>query len=211
MHTTLNIKTIAAIVLLMGVTCLIANDKVNEIYEKMSSRYASAETIKAGFVQMNHWQEEEIMLISEGQFLMDKERFALIYSRPEGQKIIVDKNVYIIEEKERRMIIAEADEQLSPIDKMHFYWGKSDVRLIEENDDAYILKIEPSSDEDTKSIIVTIEKENHFVRKIVYEDFSQNKVDFMFGDKVVNAKLDQSQFEIPNRDDYTVIDQTKEN
>lgn len=184
-------------------------EHLSNIYSRLTDAYDDVVTYQAEFVQHNYWDERQVTLQSEGIISFTQEIFALNYSKPEGQRVIIDSLAYIIDENEKTMIIAPIDEHINPIDIINRYWNVSRIYITKDTGDLLGINLLPEEDIDVESISVLIRKPGFIIRQVAYEDFDGNLVTFTFENEEINKSIDDRVFELPSRTEYSIIDQTE--
>jgi len=184
-----------------------SEDKLENIYQYLMNSYNVIDTYQADFIQYNHWEEHDITADSEGRIFITKNKYALDYYNPEGQKVIIDSLVYIIDEIEKTIIITMTDENINPIDIISTFWDKSSKDIKSKEAESIKIRLVPEDDPDIKNILITIKRPDYLITKIEYKDFENNRVKFTFLNETINEPIDKSVFIIPKKRDYSVFDQ----
>ena len=118
------------LLILLLPTLLIANEKALEkIYEKVLRTYSTINTYETSFVQENYWDEIDVYKTSEGKLYYDEENLLMNYSKPDGQKLLINQNSMTMYDpiSEQAIISDEVEIELRPDKLISHYW---DVYLV---------------------------------------------------------------------------------
>jgi len=201
------------LVLLLNIVVLLSDtlDNLEVIRQNLTNTYQSLSSYQADFKQINHWQEQQTQLVSEGVIFIEGEKFTLSYTKPGSQRIVIDDDkVYIIDDKDRTIIIAELQDHLNPVGIINLYWNKSKTAIKKETDKELVIILTSIEDPTIREIEVEVRKKDFMILRINYEDFDDNKVEFRFLNEKMNRQLDKKAFHIPLNEGYAIIDQSRD-
>ena len=183
---------------------LIANEKALEtIYEKVLITYSTINTYETSFVQENYWEEIDVYKTSEGKLYYDEENLLMDYSKPNGQKLLIDENSVTMYDQgsEQAIISDKIDIELRPDKLISHYWEMSGKELIDQFDDTIKIKLLTPQEE---KIIITIL--NNIVTEFNIMDKNKNYVIYKFLDIQINEALPDRIFELTLPEDTNIID-----
>ena len=185
--------------------------KMDMIYKDLLSNYQTIETLVAQFNQTNLWPDSEIAIESKGTIYISHDRVCLIYEEPQGQKLILDQKVYIIDSRDKNIMIADLDTnfQINPINIVSHYWQNSQKTIVFSSNNEVEIKLSPDDNSQVYYIKVVIDRTRMLIMAISYHDWQNNQVHFTFNSFQINLDIDSSVFEIPSVDGYTIIDQSR--
>ena len=185
-------------------TLLNANEKVLEtIYEEVLITYSTIHTYETSFVQENYWEEIDVNKTSEGKLYYNKENLLMDYSKPNGQKLLIDENHMTMYDpiSDQAIISDKAEIELRPDKLISHYWEMSEKELIDQFDDMIKIKLLTPEEE---NIIITIS--NHIVIEFNIMDKNKNYVIYKFSDIQINKALPDKIFELILSEDTNIID-----
>ena len=183
---------------------LIANEKALEtIYEKVLITYSTIHTYETSFVQENYWEEIDVYKTSEGKLYYDEENLLMDYSKPNGQKLLIDENSVTMYDQgsEQAIISDKIDIELRPDKLISHYWEMSGKELIDQFDDTIKIKLLTPQEE---KIIITIL--NNIVTEFNIMDKNKNYVIYKLLDIQINEALPDRIFELTLPEDTNIID-----
>ena len=185
-------------------TLLIANEKTLEtIYEEVLITYSTINTYEANFVQENYWEEIDVYKTSEGKLYYDEENLLMNYSKPVGQKLLINQNSMTMYDpiSEQAIISDEIEIELRPDKLISHYWDISEKELIDQFNDTIKIKLLTPEEE---KIIITIT--NNIVTEFNIMDKNKNFVIYKFSDILINKALPDKIFELTLPEDTSIID-----
>src|SRR5690554_4537941 len=206
-------ESIKILVLLFSLISLtygsLAGLTLEDVYQDLLRVYDEMDYYQADFEQSNYWPVQEISMESEGRVYIEGEQFALIYSRPSGQRLIIDRAVYLIDENDKNLIITDiehTDGLYKPVDILRHYWEQSEKELISSDEDVFILILIPENDPCTSRVEMDVRKHDYLVKRIFYQDHQQNSVEFRFINEKIDERFSRNVFSTQVEDDYVIID-----
>ncbi len=202
------ISSIVSIIIISKALYSETRDILDETAMRITEVYASMSTFQADFIQKNYWIEQDLELVSRGELMIKGERFSLVYFEPDGQRVIVDDKVFVLDDNERTAIITGMDDQYIPHLAINHYWNVSKPKLLDSND---VISIEliVENDPDISRIHTLVCSSQKLIREISYEDHDGNKVEYIFRDIKIDEYISDEVFSVPELQDYSIIDQTK--
>jgi len=193
------------IVVLVGSIVFLAADEIDEIYDSVMDFYAEIISFQGDFEQINFWQTIDRTVISKGKIFYDSHRFLLQYSEPEGQKLLIDKDVmYLIDVSSKQVMITdEFDFELRPEKIIKNYWQESEKEIFPVEEGRGLRLI---TDEQT----IEVEMRNGEIEQIEIYETDGNKVTYRLSGESYNIDLEDKVFELDIPRDHAVIDLRKE-
>ncbi len=188
---------------------ILVADTIDEIYRQLTAKYDTIENYAADFHQNNYWKVQDRTMKSNGIVYISGEKMAIVFTTPSGQKMIVDRELYLIDEVERTIIITGIEHtggMFKPNDIIRLYWMKSERELINVDDQTYKIILVPEDDPYTARAEMLIRKGDYLITGVSYEDHQQNRVEFRFSNEVVNRPVDQQVYTVPKDEDFSIID-----
>ena len=182
---------------------------IDDLYRELLSVYDAMEYYQADFRQSNYWKTQDIGMESEGRIYIEGEGFALIYSQPSGQRLVIDRAVYLIDDNDKTLIITDiehTDGLYKPADILRHYWEQSEKELIGSDSDIFTLILMPENDPYTSRVEMEIRKDDILVRRVYYEDHQQNSVEFLFSNERIDERFADDVFDTAVEEDYMIID-----
>lgn len=202
-------KATVALIMIMIYTGLTAALTIDEVYLQLIDRYTEIDYYTADFNQINYWRAQNRQIESRGKIYMADDKLAVIFSRPPGQKMVVDDAVYLVDEVERNIIITSIEHTgglFKPVDVIQFYWEYSEKELVAEEDEIYRIVLFPEDDPYTARIEAEIRSTDFLITAVSYQDHQENRVEFDFFNEQVDDPIDSQIFEVVMEEDYTIID-----
>ncbi len=200
--------TICALLISASIGLLTAVS-LDEVYNRMVDRYERLNYYTAGFIQHNKWIAQDLEMKSEGKIYMTDEKTAIIYSHPAGQRMIVDEAVYLIDEKEKTVIITGIEQTegvFTTTDIIDFFWDSSKKEIYIDDESFYRIILKPYEDLYTAEIEIKICRKDFLIKAAAYKDHHNNRVNFEFFDERLDYPIDQNLFKVLFGEDYTIID-----
>jgi len=192
------------ILILLLPTLLIANEKVLEtIYEEVLITYSTIHTYETSFIQENYWEEIDVYKTSEGRLYYNKENLVMNYSKPVGQKLLINKNsMTMFDPISQQAIISDKIEiELRPDKLISHYWDVSEKELIEQLDNTIKIKLHTPEEE---KIIIAIT--NNIATEFNIVDKNKNFVIYKFSDIQINKALPDSIFKLNLPENTNILD-----
>jgi len=146
---------------------------------------------------------------TEGEILVKKpDRFVL---REERQEIIYDGETLWIYDKRNNQVIKSGGYSGRPFDPGEFLrWLYDDYKLVGSEEvgeqDCYMISVDSLPEMGISSIMLWVDKENQYVRKLTYRDGVDNQVEFLFDSIEFNVGLKEKEFQFAIPPEAELID-----
>lgn len=209
MHTGSTKKFITILVLFLLWQAFLTAATIEEVYQQLLTKYETIGNYTADFTQINYWKTQGRSMESKGSIYIAGARMAILFRQPPGQKMIIDESLYLIDEIERTLIITSIEHTgglFKPNDIINLYWNQSARELVEVDENTYRLILTPENDPYTALAEVLIRRSDFLITGVSYQDHQENRVDFSFYNEQTTGSIDLRIFEIPQGNEFTVID-----
>ena len=180
----------------------------DKIIENLQNKFESIQNLEAGFRQLSTSSLDDGKVNVEGKFFYkkkDKYRIEL-----EDQVIVSDgKKVWNYNKNLNRVVVntTSNDPSSLSLDKFIFeYPEKSRIEILQNNEDAKIIKIIPEDYELNFSYAKLWIDEKDLIKRIEVADAGGSKFVFEFLDITLNTKVDDSMFNLNIPEGTKVID-----
>lgn len=202
--------------LLLSVFLLIGNYLLgmsnHELYQELMQVYDDISTFQADIEQTSYYSEIDYTNVSEGKIFHNPEKILIEYSSPKVEKItLVDDVVKIYQEEADRLIMTYADSSFVSLNMKYLIeriWN-DDLIEVTESVTNYIVKVkltEANAIANIEDIEFSIDKKDMLVRKVKYKDSSNNEVEVLFSNILLNMPIRDELWEIKTTEDTQIID-----
>ncbi len=184
----------------------------HELYQELMQVYDDISTFQADIEQTSYYSEIDYTNISEGKIFHNPEKILIEYSSPKVEKItLVDDVVKIYQEEADRLIMTYADSSFVSLNMKYLIeriWN-DDLIEVTESVTNYIVKVkltEANAIANIEDIEFSIDKKDMLVRKVKYKDSSNNEVEVLFSNILLNMPIRDELWEIKTTEDTQIID-----
>lgn len=176
-------KKISLILVLMLAT-LLAAQSPQDLYQKLSSRYANLSSFQADVSQENHFVQINKTMRYTGKLYFQKDRMLMSFSSPSVQRLKIQNGYAELYDADSKTLFKSKVEpqfnKMNPIEILEHFWQKSEVKILETKDGKSRVRLTPAKDPLISSLEATLDNRSGIVSKLSYTDKSSNRVSYSF-------------------------------
>ena len=187
----------------------IPGSEIERIVEKSKQLYEDSSDWRMHFRERTSSDFFSKTDSTRGEILVKKpDRFVL---REERQEIIYDGETLWIYDKRNNQVIKSGGYSGRPFDPGEFLrWLYDDYKLVGSEEvgeqDCYMISVDSLPEMGISSIMLWVDKENQYVRKLTYRDGVDNQVEFLFDSIEFNVGLNEKEFQFAIPPEAELID-----
>ncbi len=200
-----------SLVLALLVCSLLAAQTVDQLYQKINAYYGSLSSYQADLRQENHFKQINQVLSYTGKIYFQKDRMLMDFSAPTRQRLLIQNgNAELYDASSNTLFKSRVMPQfnrMNPIEILELYWGKSEVKILENKAGKSRVRLNPKQDPLISSLEATIDNSSGSISKLSYTDKSANMVSYHFSKITVNKGIPASIWKFSYPRDVQVIQQ----
>jgi outer membrane lipoprotein-sorting protein len=162
-------------------------------YSSMQKAYSGISTWQAGVTQTNYFVSAKTTLKSQGNCYYKKDNFAIHYTKPSVQAIIVAGGKVTVYDQASKTVLTSAlsssIQSLNPVEIIRSYWQKSDWRLLDSRKNVTHIMLFPKADKQIKEISFILDEVSWLITSLTYKDAQGNTVTLSFDNMKINKPI----------------------
>lgn len=200
-------KFLIVLIVLLSLSML-KSVEVEDTYLAVMNAYEKIENFQADLIQTNTFKAEKIEIESKAKFYYQSDRIKISYSEPQEQTILMNGLAVKFYDKTSNTCVEMWDKDntisLNPLFIIDKYWKYSDKKMTDE-DTILKLSLRPLQENEFKTILVEISKENYFITMISYEDPDGNIVNLKFNNINTDTEIPEDTWRLNLPEDVNYI------
>ncbi|MDP8232687.1 MAG: outer membrane lipoprotein carrier protein LolA [Candidatus Zophobacter franzmannii] len=200
-------KFLIVLIVLLSLSML-KSVEVEDTYLAVMNAYEKIENFQADLIQTNTFKAEKMEIESKAKFYYQSDRIKISYSEPQEQTILMNGLAVKFYDKTSNTCVEMWDKDntisLNPLFIIDKYWKYSDKKMTDE-DTILKLSLRPLQENEFKTILVEISKENYFITMISYEDPDGNIVNLKFNNINTDTEIPEDTWRLNLPEDVNYI------
>ncbi len=182
---------------------------LDELQKKIDGSYRDVSSWQAKIKQTNYFSQIKQSIVFEGNLYYQSKRLLISFNKPSVQRLLIDNGRVQLYDAQSKTLIKSSllpeFERMNPLEILQHYWTKSKVRIDKQDKNQIHISMIPEKDSFIKSLRAVVESSNGRVIELSYSDFSDNTVTYNFSNIKINARIDDSIWQMKYPKDTQII------
>jgi outer membrane lipoprotein-sorting protein len=183
----------------------------SEIQNKLQARYGSIQTFSANLKQTNHFSQLDRSIVYEGKIYFQPPRLLISFEEPALQRLLVySGRAELYDGSSSTLFVSDIlpeFNRMNPIELLQLYWDQSAVEILGTSGGLLRIRLSPEDDPFIREINADIAYDSGIVRKLSYQDHSQNTVSYSFSKIVFDGAIPASVWNFRYPEETQIIQQ----